>query len=724
MVDIPLFMNFTSGREHERKSMAKFDTNLVTSILRLFQEEMEERPRISTLISSLANYSNTIPAAESADPDAKPQPSGGASMGTLVGVYLPCIQNIFGVILFIRLTWVVGTAGAIQDDAHCHFDERHRNERRRSCGRVVLHDLPITRSRVRRSGGNALLHGHYTCGRHVHHRSCRDRSGELGNSSNSNCNCLPKNSRHGDHRLHRCEIRKQIRRCRPRLRHPVHCGRVRGHLRQLLWKRQAQAIAKDGIIPFLAPFAVSSSRGEPTRALILTLCICQCGILLGNVDYLAPLLSMFFLMCYGFVNLACAVQTLLRTPNWRPRFKYYHWRVKSYQSAGEIDSLYSLSQRCASLYNRFLDPGTLVMLSNSSQDRKYHREPEKSTSLKSMTPTIMVSNRGLSSFLSGALELMLRHVQAIVDQHHDVKQATKVRFQEPSAGSGEADKDKDKDTKQLSLAHTILSLIGTVKFRRTNFARQTETKKSKNCRWIYPCCSEYLCLDKKEDKLTVMPEHLTVLKQMAKANQQRIGCDENPICMCERVLGHTRLGLVDEEKPVLNSVFKEYRYIVRSEDEEALNLWWNQEAGVSSYYSSGKNYSKGNKPKGKMVGRCDIVHGLPSRLIKTILRIYTTRSHQHHRQRSSGRAQNVKWSKEYSLFLSEMKVLHTHEKRGVPLEVRSRMVSNYCYATPAASAPITIRIQPPQVRGGGPMTPLGDTPCPVSTSHGHHDLHR
>lgn len=33
----------------------------------------------------------------------------------------------------------------------------------------------------------------------------------------------------------------------------------------------------------------------------------------------------FFLMCYMFVNLACALQTLLRTPNWRPRFKFYHW---------------------------------------------------------------------------------------------------------------------------------------------------------------------------------------------------------------------------------------------------------------------------------------------------------------------------------------------------------------------------------------------------------------
>ena len=32
-------------------------------------------------------------------------------MGTLMGVYLPTIQNIFGVILFIRLSWIVGVAG-------------------------------------------------------------------------------------------------------------------------------------------------------------------------------------------------------------------------------------------------------------------------------------------------------------------------------------------------------------------------------------------------------------------------------------------------------------------------------------------------------------------------------------------------------------------------------------------------------------------------------------
>lgn len=35
-------------------------------------------------------------------------------MGTFMGVYLPCLQNIFGVILFLRLTWVVGISGIME----------------------------------------------------------------------------------------------------------------------------------------------------------------------------------------------------------------------------------------------------------------------------------------------------------------------------------------------------------------------------------------------------------------------------------------------------------------------------------------------------------------------------------------------------------------------------------------------------------------------------------
>ncbi|XP_073674766.1 solute carrier family 12 member 5b isoform X2 [Garra rufa] len=91
--------------------------------------------------------------------------------------------------------------------------------------------------------------------------------------------------------------------------------------------RLLQAIARDAIIPFLRVFGHGKANGEPTWALLLTACICEIGILIASLDAVAPILSMFFLMCYMFVNLACALQTLLRTPNWRPRFKFYHWAL-------------------------------------------------------------------------------------------------------------------------------------------------------------------------------------------------------------------------------------------------------------------------------------------------------------------------------------------------------------------------------------------------------------
>uniref|UniRef100_A0A8C2FZ13 Solute carrier family 12 member 7a n=1 Tax=Cyprinus carpio TaxID=7962 RepID=A0A8C2FZ13_CYPCA len=105
--------------------------------------------------------------------------------------------------------------------------------------------------------------------------------------------------------------------------------------------RILQAISRDGIMPFLQVTTCPGftlfierkhltkfkSNGEPTWALLLTAAICEIGILIGSLDNVAPILSMFFLMCYLFVNLACAVQTLLRTPNWRPRFKFYHWSL-------------------------------------------------------------------------------------------------------------------------------------------------------------------------------------------------------------------------------------------------------------------------------------------------------------------------------------------------------------------------------------------------------------
>lgn len=41
-------------------------------------------------------------------------PSPKHTLGTLWGVFLPCLQNILGVILFLRLPWIVGQAGTLE----------------------------------------------------------------------------------------------------------------------------------------------------------------------------------------------------------------------------------------------------------------------------------------------------------------------------------------------------------------------------------------------------------------------------------------------------------------------------------------------------------------------------------------------------------------------------------------------------------------------------------
>ncbi len=177
--------------------------------LYLYQDDISERPHVASAISSMANYSATIQQGP-ADPDAKPVVK--ANLGTLMGVYLPCIQNIFGVILFIRMTWIVGTAGAIEaffvvglgcsvvrkskkgfliaqrpnhcllssieDYAHCHINGGHRDERCGARRGLLLYDQSRFGPRIRRRRRNSLLSGHYGSRSDVHYRRRRNYDGE------------------------------------------------------------------------------------------------------------------------------------------------------------------------------------------------------------------------------------------------------------------------------------------------------------------------------------------------------------------------------------------------------------------------------------------------------------------------------------------------------------------------------------------------------------------
>ncbi|KAK3267202.1 Protein ccc1 [Cymbomonas tetramitiformis] len=90
--------------------------------------------------------------------------------------------------------------------------------------------------------------------------------------------------------------------------------------------RLVAAIANDGILPFLEPLRVAEGQ-EPTKALFVTATITLCGVLVGNLDLITPIITMFFLLCYMGVNLSCLMLSLINAPSWRPRWRYYHWTL-------------------------------------------------------------------------------------------------------------------------------------------------------------------------------------------------------------------------------------------------------------------------------------------------------------------------------------------------------------------------------------------------------------
>lgn len=97
--------------------------------------------------------------------------------------------------------------------------------------------------------------------------------------------------------------------------------------------RVLQAVAMDGVIPMLRPFARGSVKtNEPHRALWLTLGVTIIVIVWaawdtsgGAFNALAAVVTMFFLYTYGMVNLAAFVESFAENPSFRPSFRFYHW---------------------------------------------------------------------------------------------------------------------------------------------------------------------------------------------------------------------------------------------------------------------------------------------------------------------------------------------------------------------------------------------------------------
>ena len=87
--------------------------------------------------------------------------------------------------------------------------------------------------------------------------------------------------------------------------------------------RILQATAADNIAPRWFAHGVGE-RHEPRNALLLTFVIAEAGILIGELDVIARIVSILFITTYGFLNLSAAFEAWT-SADFRPEFKIPIW---------------------------------------------------------------------------------------------------------------------------------------------------------------------------------------------------------------------------------------------------------------------------------------------------------------------------------------------------------------------------------------------------------------
>ena len=92
--------------------------------------------------------------------------------------------------------------------------------------------------------------------------------------------------------------------------------------------RVLQALARDGVLPrFLSFLGNGQGRDdEPRNGTLVTLGFAIAAVCIGDLNLIAPILSMFFLTTYLVLNVAAGVEGFLQSPSFRPTFRV-HWSL-------------------------------------------------------------------------------------------------------------------------------------------------------------------------------------------------------------------------------------------------------------------------------------------------------------------------------------------------------------------------------------------------------------
>ena len=64
---------------------------------------------------------------------------------------------------------------------------------------------------------------------------------------------------------------------------------------------------------------------NPRLAKLYTVLLTLGLLFIVDLEILAQLATMSFLLCYCFSNISCCLLSVFRSPSWRPRFRHFHW---------------------------------------------------------------------------------------------------------------------------------------------------------------------------------------------------------------------------------------------------------------------------------------------------------------------------------------------------------------------------------------------------------------
>ncbi|XP_068186946.1 solute carrier family 12 member 9-like [Antennarius striatus] len=92
--------------------------------------------------------------------------------------------------------------------------------------------------------------------------------------------------------------------------------------------RILHALALDDLFGLpLAPATITSKSGNPWVAVLYTWGLAQCVVFAGQLNSIASLVTVFYLLAYAAVDLACLALEWASAPNFRPTFQLFSWHT-------------------------------------------------------------------------------------------------------------------------------------------------------------------------------------------------------------------------------------------------------------------------------------------------------------------------------------------------------------------------------------------------------------